>query len=101
MRVVFAQVMVCIMTIENQREHWWVKETQTRYQAKLLMSKAMTFSCRKYLTQAFWVASYTVVFQNKQINKQTKMLHRKKITPIYSVANAAIVECTFKTSIRW
>lgn len=34
-------------------------------------------------------------------NKQTKMLHRKKITPIYAVTNAAIVECIFKTSISW
>lgn len=40
----------------------------------------MNFCCRKYLTRAFWVASYTVVFQNKQTNK---MLHRKKISPIY------------------
>lgn len=73
-----------LMTVENQWDNSYVEGTQKKNTAKLLLSKAMTFCWRKYLTEAFWVGRYTIIFPGG------KMLPRKKLTPVYSVLNAAI-----------
>lgn len=55
-----------LMTVENQWDNWYIEGTQNKNRAKLLRSKAMTFCWRKYLTEAFWVGRYTIIFPGKK-----------------------------------
>lgn len=72
MRFVFAQVFGFHNDNRKPMGTLVGQETQNKKSSKTTHVKSHTFCCRKYLTQAVWVVSYTVVFQKENKTKQNK-----------------------------